>query len=67
MTPTQKNDAQRSSMHLIPLTVDKLRDQVQMTANKFAGDRYVKFFKEMGKFYDSKPNQRSHFRKLINH
>ena len=31
--------------------LDKLRDQVQMTANKFTGDRYVKLFKEMSKFY----------------
>ena len=32
--------------------LDKLKDQVQLTANKYAGNKYVKLFKKMGKFYD---------------
>ena len=35
--------------------LDKLKDQVQLTANKYAGNKYVKLFKKMGKFYDQDP------------
>ena len=47
-----KFKAQYSKRHV---RLDRLSSQVKMTGNTYAGNKYVKRFDEMRKFYDKDP------------